>query len=65
MTNKRRGGSEKRKEQGTSEGKTPHDDSRDYLAGLRSWGLRPHDLVKVTGAGPYEDSWHPEPGDAE
>jgi hypothetical protein len=27
--------------------------------------LRPHDLVMVTGAGPYEDSWHPEPGEAE
>jgi hypothetical protein len=39
--------------------------SRDYLAGLRSWGLRRHDLVMVNGAGSYVDSWHPEPGDAE
>ena len=41
------------------------DDQRDYLAGLRSWGLRPHDLVKLNGVGPYVDYWHPEPGDAE
>jgi len=27
------------------------DDARDYWAGLRSWGLRPSDLVKLTGAG--------------
>jgi hypothetical protein len=30
-----------------------------------SWRLGPHDPVKMTGAGPYVDSWRPEPGDAE
>jgi hypothetical protein len=29
------------------------------------WGLRPHDLVKVNGAGSYVDSWRSEPDDAE
>jgi hypothetical protein len=29
--------------------------------GFRSWGLRSHDLVKVTGAGSYVDSVAPNP----
>jgi hypothetical protein len=41
------------------------DDLREYPAGLRSWGLRPRDLVMVNGAGPYVDYRRPEPGDAE
>ena len=35
------------------------DDLRDNLAGLRSWGLRHGDLVKVTGDGPNLIDWHP------
>jgi len=35
------------------------DDWRDNSAGLRSWGLRQLDLVKVTGAGPNLIDWRP------
>ncbi len=41
------------------------DAPRDYLTGLRSWGLRHRDLVMVNGAGPYVDDWRPAAGDAE
>jgi hypothetical protein len=34
-------------------------DGRDHLVGLRSWGLRDEDLVKVTGAGPNVIAWRP------
>jgi hypothetical protein len=42
------------------------DERRDYLAALRSPGRRPHDLVRVNGAGgSCVDAWRPGPGDAE
>ena len=41
------------------------DDGRDEPAGLRSWGLRHEDLVKVTGTGPNVIDWRPGGGDAE
>jgi len=61
----KKGGSGKEREQGHRKARRLRDDLRDYLAGLRSWGLRHRDLVKVTGAGSYVDYWRPEPGDAE
>jgi len=62
---KRRGGSGKKGRQGTFSDKTFSDDGRDYLIGLRSWGLRPQDLVMLTGADSYVDAWRSEPDDAE
>ncbi len=38
------------------------DDWRDNMAGLRWWGLRRFNLVKVTGAGPNVIDWRPETG---